>query len=269
MLTKDPLGAAEQIVMLEELASSVRHDLRNRLGNIRNAAFWLRRRFEGVRESEDPRVATFFSLIDEEVFAADGLLERLHERFPPDHALADIDPLVAVDQAVKFVRLGDLGGLGGLGGDANGGESNGASHPNIEVVAEHDPLARTRSDALVMALCAGGEAPTNGSTVESAPGEIAVVVRALIELRAKEMEQMDCGGRITVRTHREANRLTISVPAPSERQGVWIDIARRTALKCGGSFAWSEHHGEPCAALTFPLGARRSLLIGLPRPAGE
>ena len=256
MLTKDPLGAAEQIVMLEELASSVRHDLRNRLGNIRNAAFWLRRRFEGVPQSEDPRVATFFSLIDEEVFAADGLLERLHERFPPDHGLADVDPLVAVEQAVKFVRV----------------DGDGSDRGSIEVVAEHGTFERNGANGVdtfvvpkgVMAHMSEGVA--NGTTVESAPGEIAVVVRALIELRAKDMEG---GGRITVRTRREANRLTICVPAPSERQGLWIDIARRTALKCGGAFAWGENHGEPCAALTFPLGARRSLLIGLPRPAQE
>jgi len=254
MLTKDPLGAAEQIVLLEELASSVRHDLRNRLGNIRNAAFWLRRRFEGVREAEDPRVATFFSLIDEEVFAADGLLERLHERFPPDHAPVDIDPLSAVEQAVKFVRFD---------------ETQSAA---IEVLFEHGTQEQTTSDTFAVLKDAGatesGEnaIASSGSTVESAPGEIAVVVRALVELRAKSMEG---GGRIVVRTRREASRLVISVPAPSDRQGLWLDIAKRTALKCGGSFAWTHDHGEPCAALTFPLGARRSLLIGLPRPAKE
>ncbi|WP_394848333.1 hypothetical protein LZC95_12830 [Pendulispora brunnea] len=255
MLTKDPLGAAEQIVILEELASSVRHDLRNRLGNIRNAAFWLRRRFEGVPQAEDPRVGTFFSLIDEEVFAADSLLERLHERFPPDFpredGLADIDPLHAVEQAVKFVRLDEAGA--------------------VQVVAEHEGSEHVKSDTFVVTKSnatngAGIESLANGSTVESAPGEIAVVVRALIELRAKTM---DGAGRIVVRTRREANRLMISVPAPDERQGMWIDIAKRTAMKCGGSLTWVEAHGEAWATLTFPLGARRSLLIGLPRPAAK
>ncbi|WP_394837831.1 hypothetical protein LVJ94_13045 [Pendulispora rubella] len=251
MLTKDPLGAAEQIVILEELASSVRHDLRNRLGNIRNAAFWLRRRFEGVPQAEDPRVGTFFSLIDEEVFAADNLLERLHERFPPDHGLADIDPLHAVEQAIKFVRLDEPSAL--------------------VVVAEHEGSEHAKSDTFVVTKPnatngAGIESLANGSTVESAPGEIAVVVRALIELRAKAL---DGKGRIVVRTRREANRLLISVPAPGDRQGLWIDIAKRTAMKCGGSFAWVESHGEAWATLTFPLGARRSLLIGLPRPAAK
>ncbi|HWL85841.1 MAG TPA: hypothetical protein VNO21_08570 [Polyangiaceae bacterium] len=256
MLTKDPLGAAEQIVILEELASSVRHDLRNRLGNIRNAAFWLRRRFEGLREAEDPRVGTFFSLIDEEVFAADALLERLHERFPPDHALADVDPLGAVEQAVRCVRF------------------TSAESAAIEVTAEHETLEWMKSDTFAVAGSStngtnetgAGAGAVNGATVESAPGEIAVVVRALIELRAQAMPS---GGRIVVRTRREANRLVILVPAPSERQGLWVDIAKRTALKCGGSLSWVEERGETVAALGFPLGARRSLLIGLPRPVRE
>ena len=45
-LGPDPLGAAERAAIALEVASLMRHDLRNKLSAIRNAAFYIRRRAE-------------------------------------------------------------------------------------------------------------------------------------------------------------------------------------------------------------------------------
>jgi signal transduction histidine kinase len=61
----------------EEVAAELRHDLRNHLAAIRNAAFYLRRRAEKTSLwTDDPRTATFFELIATESKRAD---ERVGE----------------------------------------------------------------------------------------------------------------------------------------------------------------------------------------------
>lgn len=67
-------AALERALIAQELASIVRHDLRNKLGNVRNAAYYIRRRVEQSGAITDPRVATFFKLIDDELTAASNLV---------------------------------------------------------------------------------------------------------------------------------------------------------------------------------------------------
>src|SRR6476646_3505069 len=72
----DPLGGLERASVAEEVASLLRHDLRNHLASIRNAAFYLRRRTKDTEVwRSDPRMAQFFSLIDDTVLTSTGLLE--------------------------------------------------------------------------------------------------------------------------------------------------------------------------------------------------
>jgi CheY-like chemotaxis protein/anti-sigma regulatory factor (Ser/Thr protein kinase) len=75
--TSDPLGGLERAAIAEEVASVLRHDLRNHLASIRNAAFYLRRR---VKDTEiwrsDPRMEQFFGLINDTVIAATALSEE-------------------------------------------------------------------------------------------------------------------------------------------------------------------------------------------------
>jgi signal transduction histidine kinase len=78
---------------LEEAASTLRHDVRNRLSSIRNAAFYLRRRTVKAAPEliqQDPRVAQFFDLIESELVGAEQVLTS---RLPPlpDRVGAPID----------------------------------------------------------------------------------------------------------------------------------------------------------------------------------
>src|SRR5262249_33592425 len=68
-----PLMALHRRYIVEETASALRHDLRNKFASIANARFFLRRRFETGASApwhEDARVAKFFDLIGREVLAA-------------------------------------------------------------------------------------------------------------------------------------------------------------------------------------------------------
>lgn len=64
-------------LLAEEARGTLRHALRNRLGSIRNAAYYLRRKVENeTRLAQDvPRVPRFFRLIEDEVDAANQLIE--------------------------------------------------------------------------------------------------------------------------------------------------------------------------------------------------
>jgi signal transduction histidine kinase len=72
----DPLGGVARAALAEEVVAVVRHDMRNKLGSIRNAAFFLRRR---VQQSDlweaEPRMSQFFALIEETVVEATTMLE--------------------------------------------------------------------------------------------------------------------------------------------------------------------------------------------------
>ena len=71
----DPLLYKERQAIADELTSSMRHDVRNRLSTIRNAAFYLKRRVSQTELwTSDACVQQFFSLIDESVAHAEQLL---------------------------------------------------------------------------------------------------------------------------------------------------------------------------------------------------
>ncbi|MGZ3477250.1 MAG: hypothetical protein ACXVCJ_22325, partial [Polyangiales bacterium] len=61
--SRDALASVEHFAIAEEIASLVRHDLRNRLGAIRNSSYFLQRRVKTTPLwSEEPRVPKFFAL---------------------------------------------------------------------------------------------------------------------------------------------------------------------------------------------------------------
>lgn len=101
-MNRAQLVAAERWLLADELSSHMRHKVRNKLGSVRNAAFFIRRSLEKSATPPAPRLLTFFQLIDDELCAADqhlghqpaampgsgALLERLQLRACIDAALA-------------------------------------------------------------------------------------------------------------------------------------------------------------------------------------
>ena len=65
---QDQLLRTEKLAAIGQLAGSVAHDLRNPLGVIKNAVYYLRRRLSGSEEAQsNPRIGQFLQIIDQEV----------------------------------------------------------------------------------------------------------------------------------------------------------------------------------------------------------
>lgn len=76
MQPRDPLYAVELVRVLEESTSMLRHDVRNRLGSIRNMAYFVNKRFaKSEAAPKEPRVAEFLGKIESEVQWTDDLIE--------------------------------------------------------------------------------------------------------------------------------------------------------------------------------------------------
>ena len=106
-LPADPLAAIERACVAEEVASIARHDLRNRLASIRNAAFYIKRRVEksDLWES-DARVPQFFGLIEQAVIGADAVVEdRLHPARLYERRIAPVSFRACVERALACARV--------------------------------------------------------------------------------------------------------------------------------------------------------------------
>jgi signal transduction histidine kinase len=160
--SRDPLGSLEHFAVAEEIAALVRHELRNRLGAIRNSSYFLKRKVEGTQlwESE-PRVAKFFGLIEDEVVAADALIRAklaVAELCARNVALV---PLArCVDRALSCLRIDSLPEVATMAAD-------------VLVEADVDELALAIRALLENALEAAGSARLE---VSSAGARLRVVV---------------------------------------------------------------------------------------------
>jgi CheY-like chemotaxis protein len=96
----------------EEVRARVRHDLRNRLASIRNAAFYLKTRVEKRTDlfATDPRVPVFFTLIDDELKKAEAIVaERLAPAaLPPRLLLIDDDEGIVLTLSALLEEEGVL-----------------------------------------------------------------------------------------------------------------------------------------------------------------
>ena len=103
----DPLLHKERQAIADELTSTMRHDVRNRLSAIRNAAFYLKRRVSQTELwSADARVQQFFALIDESVAHADKLLvAKFGAQSAPGSKTAPVSGAAALAVAVASARI--------------------------------------------------------------------------------------------------------------------------------------------------------------------
>jgi signal transduction histidine kinase len=103
----DPLSSVARAALAEEVVSVVRHDMRNKLGSIRNAAFYLRRRVQPTEIwQSDPRVAQFFTLIDETVTDATKTLDDpLGPRLRPPRQTARVSGRECVELAASSAHV--------------------------------------------------------------------------------------------------------------------------------------------------------------------
>jgi signal transduction histidine kinase len=108
----DEVAALHRRFLVEEALSIVRHDARNKLGAIRNAAFYLKKKVSSQADAlwtGDRRVPQFFAIIEDEVAAAEA---RLGGAYPAvtEGSIA-VGALIG-DPAVDLRALGDAAELG-------------------------------------------------------------------------------------------------------------------------------------------------------------
>jgi len=86
MARLDSLRSVELGRVLMEASSPLRHDLRNRLGSIRNMAYFVGKRVKDCESvKRDPRVLEFLTLIESEVEKANELIDAWGERMAHVH----------------------------------------------------------------------------------------------------------------------------------------------------------------------------------------
>lgn len=79
----------------------LRHDVRNKLATIRQAAFYLSEKTKGTELwSAEPRVARFFEIIDREVAMLDTLVTETASVSSPAAAPSVLDPAACVELAL-------------------------------------------------------------------------------------------------------------------------------------------------------------------------
>jgi signal transduction histidine kinase len=91
----------ERAAIAEQVASTLRHDMRNKFASIRNAAFYIKKSLSknGALET-DPRVSRFLDLIGEQLEQADELLT---ERAQYGDAIVSSSSTTSVDECVASV----------------------------------------------------------------------------------------------------------------------------------------------------------------------
>lgn len=76
--TQDQLVRTEKLAVIGQLAGGVAHDLRNPLGAIKNAIFYLNRKLAATEEARsNPRVAQFLQIIEDEVNHSNQIITDL------------------------------------------------------------------------------------------------------------------------------------------------------------------------------------------------
>jgi signal transduction histidine kinase len=215
-LPRDPLALTEALVLAEELSTAARHDIRNRLGVVRNAGFFLRRRVEATDVFRaDARMEKFFGLIDESVVAIGGLLDAPRSRG------ASVDLCDAAALAV---------------GTARTGEHAVTFETSIEAAgASADP--REIAVAIRCLLENAAEATEPGGVVRLRiePGPELVVV-----------EVVDGGPEVEVSLELFSRPSYTTKPGHA---GLGVNVAARIAKRHGGALSYARHAGRTTARL--------------------
>ncbi|MEZ0230198.1 MAG: sensor histidine kinase [Planctomycetota bacterium] len=104
MIDRPPhLRAHADACLIEEVRASLRHSLRNRLGAVRNATFYIRRKVDGTPlPASDARIPKFFDMVDSEVTEATKLLDS---RIAPDPAPAATPLRATVEHLIAETRV--------------------------------------------------------------------------------------------------------------------------------------------------------------------
>ena len=96
--TQERLVQIERLAAIGELSAGVAHELRNPLGAVKNAVYYIRSRLRGSDwAQENPRVGEFLDVMDEEIASSDQIITDLMDFSrvnPPSVSPSDMETLV-------------------------------------------------------------------------------------------------------------------------------------------------------------------------------
>jgi signal transduction histidine kinase len=226
MPTRDH-GRPEQRAVAAEVLALLRHDLRNKLATVRNAAFYLERRAEKTALWTETRVPSFFKLIETELEAAESMMRDetpLTQVFEPRKT--EINLLACAEQAKAGVP--------------------GAAELLIENTLDSPPMVMADPDELTLALqCLLANA------LEATPARAPVRIRLLRSESAWAVEIIDSGPGLSPAAQAEA--FTPFVSSKPGHAGLGLNIARRIIERWQGGLSLDAvPGGGTCASVTFP-----------------
>jgi signal transduction histidine kinase len=210
-----------QLFVVEESLSIIRHDVRNRLGAIRNANFYVRRRLQKLAPdvgAADPRVPEFLALIASEADATEPILAS---RLPaPEHGEL-VAASAVVDRARAIVSV----------------------PPNVRTTVDitADAQIRIAPDEAALAMYCLIE-----NAVDALAGAEGTIVRATLRAGEVVIEvDDDAPGTVSERA------LEPFFTTRTGRMGIGLNMARRIAARWGGSFAFAARDRGARAELAF------------------
>jgi signal transduction histidine kinase len=228
-LALDPLGPVQLAAVSDEMASLLRHELRNKFASVRSAAFYVRRRLRGTEAWQaDPRLDELSGIIQEEMRVANELLDqplRLQHLF--NASPERVDAAESVRLATSCIRAA-RGGAVALEVEARSGH----------VTADPNELALAVRCLVENAL----EATGSGGTVR---------VRAVPVDARYVIEISDTGAGI-----HESQRSVVAQPFYTTKPGhvgLGLNVARRMVERYGGALLFRDTSVGAAVALELGL----------------
>lgn len=202
------LRDVERAAVAEEVASALRHAVRNNLSCVRQAAFFLSRRAEGTDFLQvDARVPKFFAVIESEATKAEQHLREAVGRAAWPEALPVVSLGSAVAAARELVVVPD--------------------HVSLSCDVPADCVARIAAEELIVAIA---HPLQNALEAIGGPGEVSLTVRR--EGRRVYVRVRDSGGGFG-----DEARLRAVVPFYSTKpghMGLGLCVSDRVAKRRGG-----------------------------------
>jgi signal transduction histidine kinase len=221
------VAAVERAAIAEEVASILRHDLRNKFASVRNAAFFIGRRVQKTDLwTSDPRIESFFKLMEQELIAADDMItSRLSLKHLFGQELGKFSLKDCLDRALSQAEL----------------------PANIKVEANFADEAAIEADVnevVLMMLC------LLENCVEAMPGGgIISVSGSRLEDGKVSLKVADTGKGMTEEARAVLFRaLTTSKPGHA---GLGLCIVRRIAGRYGGTVEVPKSEQGTSIELTF------------------
>jgi signal transduction histidine kinase len=225
----DSLRAAEVAAVAEEVASVLRHDLRNKLAAIRNASFYVRRKLAKTDSwKADPRLEELSSVIQQEATAANELLEdRLGLRHLFARVATRTDARECVRRAVACARI------------------PGEPEIRVDLDARAGDVEADPTEFALAIRCLIENA------AEATEGRGVIAVRALSSGSHYVVEVADRGPGIAI-----SERARVLKPFHTTKKGhagLGLNIASRVAQRYGGRLVFGEVSAGASVAIHLEL----------------